>query len=103
MWPVGWASAHHGDAKVSMFDAQLARHDDGGKGESAAHVDGAVVEGHGCGLALGEELGDEAKADRVLGGLRCCKAHSGCQQLPKAVHLHSHPPWNMARGTLHTG
>lgn len=83
-----------------MFNAQLASHNDSSKGQSPAHVDGAVVEGHGRGLALGEELGDEAEADWVLGGLCCCKAHSSCQQLPKAVHLHSNPPWNMAHGYM---
>ena len=72
-----------------MLDAQLARHYDSSKGEGSAHVDGAVVEGHGRGLALGEELGDEAEADWVLGGLRRCKAHPCCQQLPKAIHLHA--------------
>ena len=62
-----------------MFDAQLTRHNDSGKGEGSAHVDGAVVEGHGCGPALGEQLRDEAEADRVLCGLCCCKTHPGSQ------------------------
>lgn len=94
--------AHHGDSNISMFDAQLGSHNDGSKGEGTAHVDGAVVEGHGRGLALGEQLGDEAEADRVLGGLRRCKPHSGRQQLPKGVYLHPKPPkiasWYCAQG-----
>ena len=61
-----------------MLHAQLASNDDCSKGQGAAHVDGTVVEGHGCGLALGEELRDEAEAHRILSGLRCCKAYSGC-------------------------
>ena len=72
------ASAHHGDSKLRVLDAKLSSHNDRSKGEGASHVDGTVVEGHGCGLALGEELRNEAEADRVLGGLGCCKAHSGC-------------------------
>ena len=79
-----------------MFDAQLTSHDDSSKGESAPHVDGAVVEGHGCGLALGEQLRDETETDRILCGLCSGKADPGSQQLPKAVHLHHTTPMIIA-------
>lgn len=72
-----------------MFDAQLASHNDSSKGEGTAHVDGAVVEGHGSGLALGEQLRYEAEAHGILCGLSSRKPNPGRQQLPKAVHLHS--------------
>ena len=68
-------------------DAQLAGDDDSRKGERAAHVDGAVVGGHGEGALLGEELRDEGEADGVLGRLRRRKANAQRQQLPKAGHL----------------
>lgn len=70
-----------------MLDAQLGGDNDGSKGEGTAHVDGAVVEGHGGGPALGEQLRNEAEADRVLSRLSCCKTYSGGQELPKAIHL----------------
>lgn len=60
-----------------MLDPQLSSHNDSSEGQGPAHVDGTVVEGHGGGLALGEQLGNEAEAHRVLSGLRCCKANSG--------------------------
>ena len=80
-----------------MFDAQLTSHNDSSKGEGAPHVDGAVVEGHGCGLALGEQLRDETETDRILCGLCSGKADPGSQQLPKAVHLHYTTPMIIAR------
>ena len=45
-----------------MRDAELAGNDDCSKGERAAHVDGAVVGGHGKGALLGEELRDEGRS-----------------------------------------
>ena len=75
------------DIQGGVLDAQLGSHNDSSKGQSPAHVDGTVVESHGCGFALGEELGNQAEADRVLGGLCCCKAHPGRQQLLEAVYL----------------
>ena len=88
---------HHSDSQVGMFDAQVTSHNDSSKGQGSAHVDCAVVEGHGCGLALGEQLGDETEAYRVLCGLGCRKANPGCQQLPEAVHLHLTPQRIIAR------
>ena len=70
-----------------MRDAQLAGNDDSRKRERAAHVDGAVVGGHGKGALLGEELGDEREADGVLRGLRGREADAQRQQLPEACHL----------------
>lgn len=91
--------AHHGDSQVGMFDTQLACHNYSSKGEGTTHVDGAVVEGHGCGLVLGEEVRDEAEAHRILCRLSGCETNPGGQQLPKAVHLHSKLPTVVTRHT----
>ena len=82
---------HHGDSKLGVLDAKLTSHNDGSKGQRPAHVDGAVVEGHGSGLALGKQLGNETEADWVLSGLCSCETHPGGQQLTKAIHLHHMP------------
>lgn len=89
-----WA-AHQLNTDVfrgGVRDAELAGNDDCGEGERAAHVDGAVVGGHGEGALLGEELGNEGEADGVLRGLRRCKADAQHQQLPEAGHLHMRNP-----------
>ena len=51
--------AHQLDADIlggGLRDAELAGNNDCGEGESAAHVDGAVVRRHGKGALPGEEL-----------------------------------------------
>ena len=85
--------AHHRDILATGERGRhgrphLPRYDHESKGQSAAQVDGAVVESHGRGAVPGEELGDEAEADWILGGLSSCKAHAGAQELPEAAHLH---------------
>ena len=91
--PLRLPTAHHrhvltaGGERGWRRCPHLTRYDHESKGQSAPQVDGAVVESHGCGAVPGEELGDEAEADRVLGGLSSCKAHAGAQQLPEAAHL----------------
>lgn len=74
-----------------MGDAELASDDDGGKGERAAHVDGAVVGGHRGGALAREQLRDQREADRVLRCLRRRKAYSQQQQLVEACHLQRQP------------
>ena len=86
-------AAHHrhiltaGSERGGHWRPHLPRYDHESKGQSASQVDGAVVESHGRGAVPGEELGDEAEADWILGGLSSCKAHAGAQELPEAAYL----------------